>query len=171
MLQSYLMKQQDLEVIKKVHRLFKDKGLTLSVAESCTGGLISSYLTELPGASTFFMAGIVPYSEDIKKDILGISPNTILRYGAVSKETAREMAEKVRLLAKTDYSLSTTGNLGPDVLEGKEQGLVYMAVSTQGKTMSHELRLKGNRNANKEEASVSALGFLVKLVENHGKDT
>ncbi len=165
------MKQPDLEVIKKVHRLFKDKELTLSVAESCTGGLISSYLTDLPGASNFFMAGIVPYSEDSKKGILGIAADTILRYGAVSKETAGEMAEKVRLLARTDYSLATTGNLGPDVLEGKEQGLVYMAVSTRGKTISYELRLKGNRNANKEEASVSALRFLVKLVENHGKDT
>lgn len=159
------MKQELLKVIKKVHKIFKKKGLTLSVAESCTGGLISHYITTLSGASAFFIAGIVSYSGDAKKTLLGVSSKTIQHYGVVSEETAREMAEKVRLLTKTDYSISTTGNLGPDVLEGKEQGLIYIAASKEGKTISRRLNLTGNREANKEEASLSALRFLVELVE------
>ncbi len=158
------MKLEILEVIEKVHNIFKKKRLTLSVAESCTGGLISHYLTTLPGGSTFFKAGIISYSEEIKKSILGISPDIIQRFGVVSEETAREIAEKVRLLTKTDCSLSTTGILGPDVLEGKEQGHIYLAANKQGKTMLQELRLKGDRETNKEEASLSALKLLIELV-------
>lgn len=165
------MKPEGLKVIEKVHRLFKERGLTLSVAESCTGGLISHYLTALPGASNFFIAGVISYSEDAKKKILGISSETILHHGVVSEETAREMAEKVRLLTKTDYSVSTTGNLGPDVLEGKEQGLIYVAASRKGKTISQELRLKGDREKNKEDASLLALRFLVEMVENKMDNT
>jgi nicotinamide mononucleotide (NMN) deamidase PncC len=83
----------------------------------------------------------------------------------VSEETASEMAEKVRLLTGTDYSLSTTGNLGPDVLEGKEKGLVFIAVSRKGQIFSKRLRLKGSREDNKEKASLTALRFLVEIVE------
>ncbi|PIQ93205.1 MAG: CinA family protein [Nitrospirae bacterium CG_4_10_14_0_8_um_filter_41_23] len=159
------MNKKTLEVIERVHEIFKEKGLTLSAAESCTGGLISHLLTILPGASTFFNGGLVAYSIEFKKKILGVSSKTISRHGVVSKETAREMAEKIRALAKTDFSLSTTGNLGPDVLEDKEKGLIYTAVSKEGKTFSRELRLKGNREQNKEEASLIALRFLIEIVE------
>jgi PncC family amidohydrolase len=153
------------EVILRVHELFKKKGLTLSVAESCTGGLISHYITALPGASNFFEAGVVAYSIEFKKRILGVSSETISRHGVVSEETAREMAEKIRVIAKTDFSFSTTGNLGPDVLEGKEKGLVYIAVAKAGQTFTKELRLKGNREENKEDASIEALRFLIETVE------
>ena len=152
-------------VIQRMHRLFKEKGLTLSVAESCTGGLISHYITTLPGASIFFKAGIISYSIGVKKKILGVSFDVISEYGVVSEETAREMADKVRLLTETDFALSTTGNLGPDVLEGKEKGLVYMAVSKEDLTVSRELRLKGNRQENKERASLLALRFLIEMTE------
>ena len=159
------MKQELLKAIKKVHKIFKERGLTLSVAESCTGGLISHYITILPGASKFFIAGVISYSENAKKSILGISSKTIRHYGVVSGETASEMAEKVRLLTKTDYSISTTGNLGPDVLEGKERGLIYIAASKEGKTISRRLNLTGDREVNKEEASISALRLLIELIE------
>jgi len=162
------MDREILAVIKKVHELFKKKKLTLSVAESCTGGLISHYITVLPGASSFFEAGVVSYSVGTKKKLLCISHRIISKYGVVSEETAREMAEKVRLLTGTDYSLSTTGILGPDVLEvieRKEKGLVYIAVSKEGQIFTKELRLKGSREKNKEKASLSAIGFLVEIVE------
>ncbi len=156
------------KVIERVHDIFERKGLTISVAESCTGGLLSHYLTFLPGSSSFFIAGIVSYSEATKENILGISLETISRYGVVSREVAQEMAEKVRLLTGSDYSVSTTGNLGPDVLEGKERGLVYIAISKEGKTFSRELRLiSGNRNANKEEVSLSALKLLIEIIEGY----
>jgi len=159
------MNKRTLEVIEKVHEIFKEKGLTLSVAESCTGGLISHLLTILPGASTFFEAGVVSYSAEAKREILGVSSDIISLYGVVSDQTAREMAEKIRALMGTDFALSTTGNLGPDVLEGKEKGLIYVAASKDGETFSRELRLRGNREKNKEEASIEALRFLIEIME------
>jgi PncC family amidohydrolase len=162
------MDRKILEVIKKVHELFKKKKLTLSVAESCTGGLISHYITILPGASSFYEAGVVSYSVETKKKLLGISGRIFSKYGVVSEETAKEMAEKVRLLTGTSYSLSTTGNLGPDVLEGKEKGLIYIAVSRKGQVFTKELRLKGSRKDNKEKASLSALKFLIETVAEKG---
>jgi len=167
------MDEEILEVIQRVHELFRGKGLTLSVAESCTGGLISYYLTSLPGASNFFEAGVVSYSIESKKGIIGVSPEIISRHGAVSEATAREMAEKVRPLTRTDYSLSTTGNLGPDVLEGKNKGLIYIAISTEKQTFSRKLSLTGRREENKEKASLLALKFLIEAVErthNEGND-
>ena len=159
------MNKKILEVIQRVHERFRETGLTLSVAESCTGGLISHYLTSLPGASNFFEAAVVTYSAEAKKKILSIPPEIISKYGVVSEETAKEMAEKMRALTKTDFSLSTTGNLGPDVLERKEKGLVYIAVSKEGETLSRELRLKGNREETKEEAAMVALKFLIEIAE------
>lgn len=161
------MKKKLLETIEKIHALFKQNGFTLSVAESCTGGFISHLITTLPGASNFFEAGVVSYSADAKKSLLRVSSDCIAKYGVVSEQTAREMAEKIRRLTKTDFSLSTTGNLGPDVLEGKEKGLVYIAVSKEGMTFSKELRLTGNREENKKEAALGALRFLIEIIEMH----
>jgi len=154
-----------LEIIHGVHELFKAGGLTLSLAESCTGGLISHYITHLPGASAFFKAGVVSYSAEMKIKILGVSSDIISSYGVVSEQTAREMAEKIRSLTDTNFSVSTTGNLGPDVLEGKEKGLVYIAVGKEGQTFVKELRLKGNREDNKEEAALEALSFLIEIAK------
>lgn len=153
-----------LERVRRVNGLLRQMGLTLSVAESCTGGLISRYLTKLPGAGEVFRAGVVAYSAEMKQKLLGVSSGTISRHGVVSEETAREMAERIRALAGTDYSLSSTGNLGPDVLEGKEKGLVYIAASMEGKTISRELRLTGDRGENKEGASREALELLLEAV-------
>jgi PncC family amidohydrolase len=164
------MDDEILDVIKRVHEIFKKMGLTLSVAESCTGGLISHYITALPGASNFFEAGVVTYSAATKREILGISASTIENYGVISESTAKEMAEKVRSLTGTDYSLSTTGNLGPEVLEGKEKGLIYISVSRTGRTILKELRLTGDREENKEAASLSALKLLLDALEQ-GKIT
>jgi len=159
------MNKKTLELVQKVHELFKQKGLTLSVAESCTGGFISHCITTLPGASNFFEAGVVSYSAEAKKEILGVSSDIISLYGVVSDQTAREMAEKVRALTVTDFALSTTGNLGPDLLEGKEKGLIYVAASKDGETFTKKLNLKGNREENKEEAALEALRFLIQIVE------
>ena len=153
------------EIISKVHELFKNQKLTLSVAESCTGGLISHWITSAPGASAFFRSGIVAYSRDCKEDILNVSDDVIKKFGMVSKEVAIEMAERGRLLTKTDYSVSTTGNLGPDVLEGKNSGLIYVAVSKEGRTISKELTLRGNRDQNKIDASIAALTILINMVD------
>ncbi|MBI4843089.1 MAG: CinA family protein [Nitrospirae bacterium] len=159
------MKQGFFKAAEEVHRLFRSKGLTLSAAESCTGGLISNSITSLPGASTFFRAGVIAYSIEAKENILGVSPETIKTHGVISRETAVEMAQKMRLLTKSDYSVSTTGNLGPEVFEEKERGLIYIAVSKEGKTISRELRLKGDRASNKEEAALESLKLLIEVLE------
>lgn len=153
------------ELIQRIHDSFRKGGLTLSVAESCTGGLICHYLTAIPGASDLLLAGVVVYSVEAKKGILGVSPETISRFGVVSAEMAGEMAERVREITRSDYSLSTTGNLGPGVMEGKEKGLVYLAVSGRDRTETLMLRLKGEREENKEQASLSALAFLLETVQ------
>lgn len=162
------MKQDLLDVAQRVHKLFRDKGLSLAVAESCTGGLISHLITSLSGASLFFKAGVVSYSEEAKKDILHVSPETIRKFGMVSEETAVVMADGIRSISGSDYALSTTGNLGPDVLEGKAKGLVFIAVCRKDKAVTLQLLLKGDREENKEEAALSSLRFLAEIVENDG---
>ena len=109
---------------------------------------MSHFVTSLPGASDFFSAGIVSYSVQAKISILRISAGTIQAHGVVSMETALEMAEKVCSVTGTDCSVSTTGNLGPGVLEEKEKGLVYIAASRQGTTICRTLELKGERSGN-----------------------
>lgn len=137
------------------------RGAIISVAESCTGGMLSRLLTLLPESNVFFVAGIVVYSDKSKKNILGISSKTLTSYGVVSSETAEEMAEKVRALTGTDLSIAKTGNLGTNAIAGKEQGLIYIAVSGSFDTEVRALRLSGDRQANKEAASLQALEFLL----------
>jgi PncC family amidohydrolase len=149
-----------------VHKYFIKHGLTLAVAESCTGGLISHVITSIPGASKIFRTGIIAYSQQAKEEILGISHEIMNEFGMVSRETAIEMAEKVRLLAHADYAVASTGNLGPDVLEGKEQGLIYLAASREGKTITEELHLSGTRDENKTEVAEAALNLLLQLAES-----
>ncbi|VAX33926.1 hypothetical protein MNBD_NITROSPIRAE03-962, partial [hydrothermal vent metagenome] len=117
------------------------------------------------GASAFFEAGVVTYSIKSKERILGVSREIISTHGVVSEETAKDMAEKVRQLTGTECSISTTGNLGPDVLEDKEAGLVYMAVSTGPQTLSREMRFTGDRGEIKESAALAALKLLLKVVK------
>ena len=159
------MDKNTLEVVSGIHEVFREKGLTLSIAESCTGGLISHYITSLPGASAFFEAGVVTYSIGSKERILGVSREIISAHGVVSEETARDMAEKVRQLTGTECSISTTGNLGPDVLEDKDAGLVYMAASAGTRTLSMEKRFTGNRGKIKENAALAALKLLLKMLK------
>jgi PncC family amidohydrolase len=154
----------DLKTARNIHRIFREKGLTLSLAESCTAGLISHYLTTVPGASRIYAAGVVTYSADAKKRILGIPQKVIDAHGIVSEQTAKQMARRVRSLTKTDVSVSTTGNLGPDVIENKPRGLVYVAVSTKKRTVTKKLMLKGTRGQIKEIAVIAALSFLLEVI-------
>jgi PncC family amidohydrolase len=158
------------EIIGEVSEFFRARRLTISVAESCTGGLVSHCLTSLPGASDFFVAGIVAYSESAKKDILGIPPRILDSCGMISEETAREMAERIRLLSGSDYSLATTGNLGPEALEGKERGLVYVAASTEDRTFVKRLLLYRDRSENNMDAANAALQLLMDFAKKHEKD-
>src|SRR5215212_2577380 len=136
-------------------------GFTLAVAESCTGGLISQRLTEVPGSSVYFMEGVVAYSNDAKTRSLGVDSELIQRHGAVSAEVAEAMAEGVRRRADTDFGLSATGIAGPSGgSEDKPVGLVYIALSDDAHTEHRKLMLPGDRHLIRWRASQAALDLL-----------
>ena len=113
------------------HKILTERGLKLAVAESCTGGAIASKFTAMAGASAYFMAGVVSYSNESKRDILGVNMEDIVRYGAVSEQVARQMAEGAKRISGADYAIATTGIAGPTGgSEEKPVGTVWMAVAT-----------------------------------------
>lgn len=134
--------------------------MTLALAESCTGGYIANAITDMPGASVFFILGVVCYSAGSKVSVLGIPAADLEKFGTVSEETASAMAEGVRNLSGATFGLSTTGVAGPDTVEGKEKGLVYLAVAHEGNVEKKMLRLSGDRWQVKRRATLEALRFL-----------
>lgn len=121
----------------QIHDILTARGEKLAVAESCTGGTIASKFTAMAGASAYFMAGVVSYSNEAKHDILGVSWESLNTYGAVSEQVAREMAEGVRRISNADYAIATTGIAGPSGgSEAKPVGTVWMAVATPTKTIA-----------------------------------
>ena len=146
---------------QKVLKKFIGTKQTLALAESCTGGLIGDQLTNLPGASAFFLLGIIAYDNAAKTKILKVHPSLIKKHGAVSAEIASQMAQGVRQLLKTDWGLSVTGIAGPGggSLE-KPVGLVFIALSSSTKTIVKEFLFKGTRLSIKKQACQSALKML-----------
>ena len=162
------METPELKLIRKLHGIFKSKNLTLSLAESCTASFISSLIVHLPGASDFFDSAVVCYSSESKERLLGVKKSILKRYGAVSEQTAKAMAESVRLKTKTDFALSITGNLGPKPIEDKKIGLVFIAVSFEGGIESKGMMFEGSRDEIKRASSIAALEFLYGVVSVWG---
>lgn len=136
-------------------------GYTLAVAESCTGGLIAQRLTEVPGASSYFVEGAVTYSNEAKIRTLGVDQRLLRKHGAVSPEVAEAMAEGIRKRAKTDLGLSVTGIAGPTGgTEDKPVGLVYIALADDVRTEHRKLMLPGDRHLIRWRASQAALDLL-----------
>jgi nicotinamide-nucleotide amidase len=136
-------------------------GYTLSVAESCTGGLIAQRLTEVPGSSKYFIEGAVTYSNDAKTRALGVEPVLLLEHGAVSAPVAEAMAEGIRKRARTDFGLAVTGVAGPGGgTEEKPVGLVYIALADDVQTKSRRLQIPGDRQLIRWRASQAALDLL-----------
>lgn len=124
----------------------RQRNATLAVAESCTGGLLSSMITAVPGASEYFWGGVVSYDNSVKSEVLGVSKETLATYGAVSEETAREMALGVRAVCGTTYGVSITGIAGPDGgTELKPVGLVYIGLADSSVCNVFKLQLRGSR--------------------------
>jgi len=144
----------------QISTLLKERKLTISVAESLTGGLISSRLTEVPGSSDYFIGGIVCYSNRVKVMELGIPGALISKHGQVSKEVAIAMAEAVKKRLKTDIGLSATGIAGPTPLPPAPVGKVFIALASEKETEWKELNLKGTRDEIREKAAQGALGLL-----------
>lgn len=143
-----------------VAKILIDKKVTIAVAESCTGGLVAAKLIEYPGISEVLLEGAVTYSNEAKKRRLGVKNETLSAYGAVSAETAAEMAKGIAMTSGADIGVSTTGVAGPGPSEGKPEGLVYVGVYMGGKSYVKELHLAGKRNVIRERAAYSALDFL-----------
>jgi len=146
--------------------LIKNK-LTISIAESCTGGLVSSTFINYPGISSVFMEGCVTYSNKSKINRLGVNPNTLEIYGAVSEETAIEMVEGIAKNFNTNVAISTTGIAGPDggSIE-KPLGLVYIGIYINGNTTVKKYIFNGNREEIRLQATKSAINDLrLRLLE------
>jgi len=148
-------------VATAIQNLFQSRELTLSVAESCTGGLIAHEITSIPGSSAYFMGSMVTYSNEAKKAILGVKEHTLMEYGAVSEEVVKEMAEGVRQKLHTDYSIATSGVAGPDGgSEEKPVGTVWIAIASANKTIAKRFNLGQSRSRNIRISMLSALNWL-----------
>lgn len=158
---DHLYATEDIPLEEAIIRMMKAKGLTLSAAESCSGGMLGDLLTTVPGSSEAYLGGIICYTNRVKEKILGV-PRELLEGdgapGAISGETAAAMAERMRELAGTDFALSITGVAGPASSEGKAVGLVYIGLASRfGATRVYENRFGGNRLGVKVRAVKHAL--------------
>jgi PncC family amidohydrolase len=159
------MESSWIEPVERIHKYFRASWKRLCLAESCTGGLIGHLITNLPGASLFFDSAVVTYSNESKIKLLGVKRSLIAKHGAVSEEVARAMAVAARERRGTDFCLATTGNLGPEPMEGKRVGLVYIAVDWERETASKGMIFEGDREQIKLQAALSSLQFLAEVVE------
>lgn len=158
---------EDCETLAElVHKSLTERGLTLATAESCTGGTIASQLTAQAGASAYFKGGVVAYSNEVKECALGVQHSTLEAHGAVSEETAREMAEGVRKRLGADLAIATTGIAGPDGgTKEKPVGTVWIAVADATHTEAQLLSFPGRRRQQNIDRTVNqAFSMLMKLV-------
>jgi nicotinamide-nucleotide amidase len=160
---EYLVIDSDLSMPAAVAALLRDKNLTLSIAESCTGGYISHLMTSLAGSSQYYTGGVVSYSNELKTSLLGVPVEILESHGAVSNQTVEKMAEGIRLNAGTDFGLATSGIMGPSGgSESKPVGFVCVGVSTKYKTVSTTFQFRFDRARNIELTAIHALNFLRK---------
>ena len=157
---------------EKIGILLRRRRLSLSLAESCTGGLIAHRITNVSGSSDYFRVGIVSYSNGSKVGFLGVPERDIDRYGAVSHQVAEKMAQGIRLKAKTDIGLATTGIAGPRGGTWEVPvGTVFIGLDHQGGTEVRQFRFGGSREEIKEKASQRSLEILMDYLmgKNTGK--
>lgn len=157
------------EIEVQIVRLLTERGETLALAESCTGGYIAHLVTNVPGASVVFPGGFVTYSNEAKRKFVGVSPDTLARHGAVSEPVAREMAEGARRVSGTDYGLAVTGIAGPDGGSAeKPVGTVFIAAADSRETVIRRQFNPGERVAFKEATARQALQQLRDLIGSKG---
>lgn len=156
------------KIVRELGRLLKDKGWKLALAESCTGGMISARITDMPGSSSFFYGGVVSYQNWVKYKVLGVPNEELAEHGAVSPQVALSMASGVKKLMKTDIALSVTGIAGPDGgTPEKPVGLVFMAIDGLWGPRVEKLQLDGKRGEIRTAAAFMALKLLCEYVQNN----
>ena len=164
----YSLREEPLEAA--VGRLLKERGASLSAAESCTGGEIAHLVTTVPGASEYFLGSVTSYSPEVKKKVLGVKAGIIEEKGIVSSEVAAAMAEGVRALTGSDFSVSTTGWADACGDSHEPAGTVWIGVSGTAGTETERYNYKGDRKRNIERFSASALDFLRRYIIKHSND-
>jgi PncC family amidohydrolase len=155
------------DVAARLVAALTDRGLTLALAESCTGGLVGSLLTDVPGSSSCFLGSVVPYSNAAKEALLGVSKETMVQHGSVSAETALAMARSARDLFGADIAVGVTGITGPTGgTSEKPVGLVHIAaVGPGGSVQQRRFVWQGTRKTNKQDSAHAALALILEIVE------
>ena len=149
-----------------VGALLRQKGLTLGIVESATGGLLSHRITNIAGSSDYYRGSVTAYSNEVKSGVVGVKEATLKRHGAVSAEVAEEMAEGGRKILSSDICIADTGIAGPGgASPGKPAGLFFIGLSHQGKISSQKHNFQGNREQNKQSAAEAALKWLKEYLE------
>ena len=157
---------QDDTLEEAIGRILKENNLTLSAAESCTGGEIAHLITTVPGSSAYFLGSVTSYAVSVKEKVLGVPAEVIEKYGVVSSETACAMADGVRKLTGSDYAVSTTGYAGPGGGDERyPEGTVWVGVATPEGVFSEKFNYKNDRRRNIQRFAASALHFLLKQIQ------
>lgn len=151
------------KIIEKIKKILCRKGWTLALAESCTGGLVSHWVTDIPGSSEIYRGGVVAYHNSAKKNLLGVPRTTLRRAGAVSAEAARDMAKGCKKRFASDCAVAITGIAGPSggTLQ-KPVGLVFICVLTPRRMLCIQRRFRGSRARIKKSAASAALSYLLR---------
>ena len=164
------MQENLIEISEQLGKVLTARQLTIATAESCTGGLMGHLLTSVSGASAYYLGGVIAYSNDVKEALLGVRHETLIAYGAVSEQTAKEMAAGTRERIGSDIGISTTGIAGPTGgTPEKPVGLVYIGISTAEKTMAFECHFKGGRDQVKEETARTLMIKVMEVLQMQGK--
>ncbi len=151
-------------------KILRQRGLKLAVAESCSGGLLADHITDVPGSADYFIGGVVAYAYEAKVALLQVSWDTLRKYGAVSRETAIEMARGVRTALGADIGVSITGIAGPGGgLPGKPVGTTWIGLSAREGDWARKFAWQGDRLANKESSAQAGLQFVQDFL--NGKPT
>ena len=150
--------------------LLLEKGATVATAESCTGGMVAARLTSVSGASGAFKYGAVTYCNEAKHLVLGVSTETLDEHGAISAETAKEMANGIRKVMNADIGVSVTGNAGPGAAENKPVGLVYIGVSSENYSAVLENHFEGDRISVRAQAADFALDLALSAAKKLTED-
>lgn len=158
---DFIYSWQDDTLQECIGRILAASGKTVSAAESCTGGTIAALFTSVPGSSEYFLGSVTSYANSVKTGVLGVSPEIIEKHGAVSSECVAQMAEGVRRITGSDFSVATSGIAGPGGgSEAKPVGTVWIGVSSIAGTKTYLMTLKGDRKRNIERFAANALNFL-----------
>jgi len=166
---KFVVVDEDIPFEKAILNIMQDRGLTLSTAESCTGGYIAHLITQHPGCSSVYWGGAVAYAYELKESILGVKETTLTQFGAVSEETVTEMAEGAIHHFKTDYAIAVSGIAGPDGgTEDKPVGTVWIAISNKNKTVAKVFTFSNKRIQNIERSAASAMSMLLNLLKEDG---